>query len=65
MYTDYGFNPQNWAQGFVHFVICDREGEWVIVDMRNSHHAEYQEIKPVSQEDCDKIVLKYLENFVR
>jgi hypothetical protein len=65
LYTDYGYNSQNWEQGFVHFVLCNREGEWVIVDMRNSHHLEYQGVKPVSQADCDKIVVRCLENFGR
>ena len=65
IYTDYGFNPQNWTRGFVHFVICDRKGEWVFVDMRNSHHMEYKEVKPVSRGDCDKIVVKCLESFSR
>jgi len=34
LYADYGFNPQNWEQGIVHFVVCDRKGEWVIVECR-------------------------------
>src|SRR5208283_5456856 len=37
LYADYVFNSQNAEQGFVHFVVCDRKGEWVIVDMQNSH----------------------------
>jgi hypothetical protein len=59
------FNPQNWEQGYVHFVICDRRGEWVIVDMQNSHHPDYQSVKPISQADCDKILVKRLEQYVR
>ncbi len=35
LYADYVFNPQTWEQGFVHFIVCDRKGEWVIVDMQN------------------------------
>src|SRR5208283_4882536 len=42
LYADYVFNPQNVEQGFVHFVVCDRKGEWMIVDMQNSHHPDYQ-----------------------
>lgn len=65
LYADYGFNPQHWQQGFVHFVVCDRKGEWVIVDMQNSHHRDYQSVKPTSKEDCDKILLNRLERYLR
>lgn len=65
LYADYRFNPQRWEQGFVHFIVCDRQGEWVIVDMQNSHHGDYQSIKPTSREDCDKILLKRLEGYLR
>ena len=65
LYADYVFNPQHWEQGFVHFVVCDRKGEWVIVDMQNSHHPDYRSIKPTSREGCDKLLLKRLEGYLR
>jgi hypothetical protein len=65
LYADYGFNPNNWEQGIVHFVVCDRKGEWVIVDMQNSHHPDYQSIKPTSKEGCDRLLLKRLEGYLR
>ena len=65
LYADYVFNPQNWEQGFVHFIVCDRKGEWVIVDMQNSHHPDYQSIKPASQEGCDKLLVKRLMDILR
>jgi hypothetical protein len=65
LYADYRFNPQHWEQGFVHFIVCDRKGEWVIVDLQNSHHPDYQNIKPTSREDCDKLLLKRLEGYLR
>jgi hypothetical protein len=64
LFADYVFNPQNWEQGYVHFVVVDRKGEWVIVDLQNSHHPDYQNVKPVSQTDCDKILVKRLEHYV-
>jgi predicted nicotinamide N-methyase len=60
LYADYVFNPQNWEQGYVHFVVCDRKGEWVIVDMQNSHQPDYESIKPTSRADCDKLLVKRL-----
>ncbi len=65
LYADYVFTPQQWEQGFVHFVVCDRKGEWVIVDMQNSHHPDYQSVKPTSREGCDKLLVKRLEGYLR
>ena len=65
LYSDYVFNPQNWEQGFVHFVICDRKGEWVIVDFQNSHQPDYQSVKPTSREGCDNLLIKRLESYLR
>jgi len=65
LYADYAFNPLSWEQGFVHFIVCNREGEWVIVDMQNSHHGDYRSIKPTSREGCDKLLLKRLESYLR
>jgi hypothetical protein len=65
LYADYGFNPKNWEQGIVHFVVCDRKGEWVIVDFQNSHHDDYQSVKPTSKEGCEQILLKRLEGYLR
>jgi len=60
LYADYVFNPQNAEQGFVHFVVCDRKGEWVIVDMQNSHHPDYQSIGVISSDRCDQLLVKRL-----
>src|ERR1035441_9579938 len=65
LYADLVFTPGNWEQVFVHFVVCDKEGEWVIVDMQNSHHADYQGVKPTSREGCEQILLKRLEGYLR
>ncbi len=65
LYADYAFNPQHWEQGFVHFVVCDRKGEWVIVDFQNSHHPDYQSIKPTSRDGCDELLVKRLESYLR
>ena len=65
LYADYIFTPKYWEQGFVHFIVCDRKGEWVIVDMQNSHHDDYQTIKPTLKEGCDKLLLKRLKGYLR
>lgn len=65
LYADYAFNPQNAEQGFVHFVVCDRKGEWVIVDMQNSHQPDYQSIGIISRDRCDQLLVKRLEGHLK
>ena len=65
LYADYVFNPQNAEQGFVHFIVCDRKGEWVIVDMQNSHQPDYQSIGIISRERCDQLLIKRLEGYLK
>lgn len=64
LYTDYLFRAKD-AVGAVHFVVCDRQGQWVIVDYQNEHHADFKAIKPKSREDCDRLVVKRLEGYCR
>jgi hypothetical protein len=63
LYADYVFNPQHPDQGFVHFVVCDRKGEWVIVDMQNSHHPDYQSTGIISSARCDDLLVKRLKGY--
>jgi hypothetical protein len=65
LYADYVFNPQNAEQGFVHFVVCDRKGEWVMVDMQNSHQPDYQSVGIISRERCDQLLVKRLEGCLK
>jgi predicted nicotinamide N-methyase len=65
LYADYVFNPQNAEQGFVHFVVCDRKGEWVIVDVQNSHQPDYQSVGIISRDRCDQLLVKRLEGYLK
>ncbi len=65
LYADYVFNPQNAEQGFVHFVVCDRKGEWVIVDLQNSHHPDYQSVGIISRDRCDQLLVKRLQGYLK
>jgi len=62
LFADYWFAPGHivWA---VHFVICDRAGDWVIVDYQNNHHKDFKRINPKSLEDCDRLVLERLRHY--
>ncbi len=64
LFADYWFAPGGkvWA---VHFVVCDRTGDWVIVDLQNSHKKPFQRISPKNLEDCDRLVLERFKTELR
>ncbi|MDF7824405.1 hypothetical protein P4B35_10310 [Pontiellaceae bacterium B12227] len=63
LFADYWRTPrgQVWA---VHFVILDRNGDWVIVDMQNNHKNDFRQINPQNLEGCNALVLKRLEGYL-
>jgi len=63
LFADYAFNPQKAEQGVVHFVVCDRQGGWVVVDMQNSHHPDYQSVGVTSHARCDTLLVKRLRGY--
>jgi hypothetical protein len=63
--ADYAFDPGNADHGFVHFVVCDRKGEWVLADLQNSEHADYQGAGIISEARCDALVVKRLGGCLR
>ena len=63
LYADYLMRKS--GVGAVHFAICDRKGQLVIVDFQNSHWDDFKAINPKSAEDCDRLVLKRLEGYCR
>jgi hypothetical protein len=64
LFADYWFAPDGrvWA---VHTVLCDRAGEWVMVDLQNSHQEAFQRINPKVLEDCDRLVLEQFKAELR
>jgi len=61
--ADYHLSPRDGRVMAVHFVVCDRRGEWVIVDFSNSHHADFRRISPTSASDCDRLVASRLQGY--
>jgi len=57
LYADYFLSEKDRAVHAVHFAVCDRAGEWVLVDFQNSHHDDFREIAPRTQRDCDELVV--------
>lgn len=61
VFADYGIGRSSSGKtkvGYVHTIVCDRAGDWVIVDFQNSHHPDFQAIGPKSREDCNRLVIR-------
>ena len=65
LYAEYTIRPSNQEVWSVHFVVCDRGGEWVIVDFQNDHQADFQQIDPKTHQDCARLVVRRLKSYVR
>jgi len=63
--ADYMFSPRDGRVFAVHFVLCDRAGQWVIVDFQNDHHGDFQSVDPKTPEDCGRLVAERLEGHLR
>ena len=63
--ADYILTPDRKQVGAVHFVICTGKGEWVVADFQNSHQEDFQAVAPANAADCDKLVLKRIEHYLR
>jgi hypothetical protein len=49
----------------VHFIVCDRHGDWVFVNLANSRHADFQHINPQSVDDSNRLVVERLKSELR
>jgi len=63
--AEYLIRPQDKQVWSVHFVICDRAGEWVIVDYQNNHHDDFNAIDPKSADDCAALIARRLKGYLR
>lgn len=63
--ADYIMVPGGKRAWEVHFVVCDRKGDWVIVDFQNDHHADFQSVDPKSYDDCGRLVARRLKEYLR
>jgi hypothetical protein len=65
LYADYLMRWPDGPVGAVHFVICDREGEWVVVDFQNSHHKDFKKVGPKNAGDCGRLAARRVQGYVR
>jgi len=60
MLAEYFVNPAGGPVGAVHFVVCEKSGDWVLIDFQNNTHEDFQRIAPKSIEDCDRLAIERL-----
>jgi len=60
MLAEYYVNPDGRLANAVHFVICEKSGDWVLADFQNNQHEDFQRIAPKSIEDCDRLAVERL-----
>jgi len=65
LFAEYMMNSKTGMVGAVHFVVCDRAGEWVIVDFQNNHHEDFNRISPHTTEDCGLVVIKRFNGYLK
>jgi hypothetical protein len=66
MLAEYFINPAGGqTAGAVHFVVCEKSGDWVLVDFQNSTHEDFQRIAPKSIEDCDRLAVERLAKWLK
>jgi hypothetical protein len=65
IYAQYLISPKESTKVLgIHFVVCDRNGEWVIVDFQNKYQSEFKKINPTSTQDCNRLVAKRLGKYL-
>lgn len=42
---------------YVHVILCEGNGQWVMVDIQNSHHRAFKRVNPDSVADCGNLAL--------
>ncbi len=48
----------------LHLILCDGSGEWVMVDLQNSHHQDFNEINAQTVEDAATLALRRMKKRV-
>ena len=50
--ADYIVTAGSGDPSLVHTFLLESDGDWVIVDYQNSHHQDFDTIRPTSPEEC-------------
>lgn len=65
LYGDHIIVPHTGKVWAVHFVVCDGNGDFVIVDFQNDHHRDFRAISPESLQDCNRLAATRLAGYLQ
>jgi hypothetical protein len=65
LYAHYGFFADWNKVGFINFIVCDKNGNWVLTNLANSHHEDFQNTDWKTLADCDQFVVNRLEGYLK
>jgi hypothetical protein len=63
--AEYLFDPASGAVHAVNFVVCEKSGDWVIVDFQNDQHDDFRRMAPNSVENCDRLTAECMARRLR
>ena len=61
VFAEYTIRPSDQAVWSVHTIMCNRAGEWVIVDFQNEYQADFKRVKPKTRDDCGRLAVKRIK----
>lgn len=64
LYAEYLIRTDRQQVHTVHFIVCDRAGNWVIVDFQNEYQPDFKKLKPESRADCSQLVARRLKRIL-
>jgi hypothetical protein len=65
LFAEYTIRPSDQQVWTVHFVVCDRVGQWVIVDFQNEHQPDFRRLDPKTRDDCGALIAERLAHYLR
>ena len=63
--ADYMLYADYLMTGYVHFVICNRSGEWVIADLQNSTMPDFRAFNVSTVDGCNRLVVARLLHYLK
>lgn len=63
LFVDYGWNGQ--CSQYIHIIVMDRSGDWVLVDYQNSHHDGFDSDRLTSLNACNEFVSQRIAKLLR
>jgi len=63
--ADYSLYADYILTGYVHFVICDHNGDWVLADLQNSTDPDFRAFNVSTIDGCNGLVVARLQRYLK